>query len=301
MKKNEKKIIYYIIIIMYKQKFMKYFKKQNIMSGGNPPSNIQCPFCLKTAQELKNMNILNNEFIRLECGHIVHKLCWEDWSREHNSCPQCRKFVDNSKNIILSKEVFPELYDEAYVFTDEDNKRIEEKLRSLGYKIEVIDENKEQINKYKAEIASSEREIENIKNQIQQINNRIEQILNLDEQTEQNQIEIQQLFYQISSLQKNQQELEIKIQNLKSSILDLQQVVELGTAAAFAVSQSQSQPKSQQDQMIYNLTIRLIDLRNELNEVFNNSDELRSVDEILIEIDIVKQQLEQLEQLEQLK
>ena len=44
----------------------------------------ECPICLE------ELNI--NEIQKLECGHIFHKLCINEWGKKKPICPLCRKY-----------------------------------------------------------------------------------------------------------------------------------------------------------------------------------------------------------------
>ena len=42
----------------------------------------ECPICLE--------NYGKNRLIKLNCGHIIHFECWNQWKKHKSSCPLCR-------------------------------------------------------------------------------------------------------------------------------------------------------------------------------------------------------------------
>ena len=54
---------------------------------------INSPECIICLEEYNN----RDNIIKLECGHIYHKKCVEDWFKINSNCPNCR----NSIHIIL--------------------------------------------------------------------------------------------------------------------------------------------------------------------------------------------------------
>lgn len=45
----------------------------------------------------------DNEYIiytRLPCGHKFHRKCIKPWASRYNSCPICRKAIDNTRPIV---------------------------------------------------------------------------------------------------------------------------------------------------------------------------------------------------------
>ena len=55
----------------------------------------ECSICL---DDMYN----NTDVITLECNHMFHKKCINDWFREKHDCPQCRNYA-------LPTEDFPSL------------------------------------------------------------------------------------------------------------------------------------------------------------------------------------------------
>lgn len=53
--------------------------------------DLECIICL---DEITN----KEEYIQLECNHIFHKLCIEQWTQRQHNCPICRKNIYMSYN-----------------------------------------------------------------------------------------------------------------------------------------------------------------------------------------------------------
>ena len=44
---------------------------------------MECSICLE--------NLENHQYIKLvNCKHIFHKSCIDEWTKNHNTCPLCR-------------------------------------------------------------------------------------------------------------------------------------------------------------------------------------------------------------------
>ena len=43
----------------------------------------ECPICLENYGK-------NKKLIKLNCGHIIHSECWNQWKKHKSSCPLCR-------------------------------------------------------------------------------------------------------------------------------------------------------------------------------------------------------------------
>ena len=49
-----------------------------------PKENIMCPICLEK---------INNDYVKLSCGHEFHMACVSRWLGRENTCPLCRKIA----------------------------------------------------------------------------------------------------------------------------------------------------------------------------------------------------------------
>jgi hypothetical protein len=55
----------------------------------------QCVICLENMESTDN----NNPLLTLECSHIFHKKCIDDWLNRTQTCPMCRKKVEPDNTI----------------------------------------------------------------------------------------------------------------------------------------------------------------------------------------------------------
>lgn len=65
---------------------------------------MECSICLDSLDNYlsettsliqQNQKIRNKYVKQLDCGHIFHKSCINDWFKKNESCPYCRKFFKN--------------------------------------------------------------------------------------------------------------------------------------------------------------------------------------------------------------
>jgi hypothetical protein len=57
--------------------------------------NHECPICLK---------VIFNKYI-IQCGHLFHKICIENWLKLNNSCPVCRQVISITIPRSIQKEL----------------------------------------------------------------------------------------------------------------------------------------------------------------------------------------------------
>ena len=57
-------------------------KKQSKVYINEEEKDEECPICLE--------NYGKNRLIKLNCGHIIHFECWNQWKKHKSSCPLCR-------------------------------------------------------------------------------------------------------------------------------------------------------------------------------------------------------------------
>ena len=50
----------------------------------------ECPICMN--------NIDQNSLITTPCGHKFHRVCLSEWKATNNTCPICRKSLEQSAN-----------------------------------------------------------------------------------------------------------------------------------------------------------------------------------------------------------
>jgi len=60
----------------------KFLKKKKIKP-------IECSICLEEVEFYRRK--------RLECNHVFHYNCIKEWSKQNNSCPNCRKIINKNK------------------------------------------------------------------------------------------------------------------------------------------------------------------------------------------------------------
>lgn len=58
-----------------------------------------CPICLDTY-------LINNNTIKLECGHVFHKKCLIEWAKINPTCALCRKYLISKFKIYKTKHLF---------------------------------------------------------------------------------------------------------------------------------------------------------------------------------------------------
>lgn len=94
------------------------------MNSNTDQTDVACPICMK--------NVLNN-FVRLECSHLVCLNCWRNWRPISYTCPCCRKRSHKEQERTLSNEDFPELYTKMIAVLSDI--QIVNRLERLGKKI----------------------------------------------------------------------------------------------------------------------------------------------------------------------
>lgn len=67
----------------------KLYKEQKIELGIMVEGDATCSVCMECHED-------DSEVIELPCGHFFHALCSEEWLKENNSCPLCKKKITSS-------------------------------------------------------------------------------------------------------------------------------------------------------------------------------------------------------------
>ena len=65
-------------------------------------SSRTCTICLENGQETQT---------RLNCGHIFHEKCLEDWLKINATCPLCRKEVSRTPLLAYEEEEVESLFE----------------------------------------------------------------------------------------------------------------------------------------------------------------------------------------------
>jgi hypothetical protein len=61
-------------------------RKKKKKNKKNKIDVIECPICLIDLEEY--------ETIKLECNHVFHISCIEEWCNKDKSCPYCRNIIE---------------------------------------------------------------------------------------------------------------------------------------------------------------------------------------------------------------
>ena len=61
---------------------LNFERKQSEVYINEEEKDEECPICLE--------NYGKNRLIKLNCGHIIHFECWNQWKKHKSSCPLCR-------------------------------------------------------------------------------------------------------------------------------------------------------------------------------------------------------------------
>lgn len=78
--------------------FVKIYKKNDSYFYANNKLFIEknCPICIEDYQ-------INDNIVIVNCNHVFHKKCFDDWLLFKNICPVCRNFdIESTKNSIFS-------------------------------------------------------------------------------------------------------------------------------------------------------------------------------------------------------
>ena len=85
--------------------------------------DFECSICLDVVE--------NNDFVKLiNCKHIFHRSCIEEWKKINNTCPLCRKNISNyfkvkTSSCFIKKSNIAEVKDNCVILY-KTNKNIEE-------------------------------------------------------------------------------------------------------------------------------------------------------------------------------
>lgn len=83
--------------------FEKLMHKNIIYNNLNQiDSSLECSICLNKFENNENSINKNKLFIKLDCDHIFHKLCIEEWYNTsiYCTCPICRKEIKIKEYLI---------------------------------------------------------------------------------------------------------------------------------------------------------------------------------------------------------
>ena len=58
-------------------------REQSKVYNNKEEKDEECPICLENYGK-------NKKLIKLNCGHIIHFECWNQWKKHKSSCPLCR-------------------------------------------------------------------------------------------------------------------------------------------------------------------------------------------------------------------